>query len=358
MQRLHLSCALLALFLEPSFQLARPSRLAQNVAGNFFVASNCIDCDVCRWMAPDTFGRTHNTLGGKSFVHTQPTEDEGVMRACEAAVACPVGAIRTERGAREAARVKFPLAVDEERLPHVYHLGYHSKDSFGATPYLVLAHAKESDGAESFDGIMVDSPRYSSRLAKEIEAVVGGPPKFMFLTHKDDVADHIKWKERFPSMVRIMHKLDVKSADEWPYIEMRDVEVQLEGDGPWQLDGMERSGAKVVFTPGHSVGSASLVVPQSGKREGAVFTGDHLAFNGRLGRLDGFARFGRDLKMQADSMEVLGKEQEVQWILPGHGRKHGFKSPKEYRASVTSAAEDFRKDPLGEEAPGAVFVNP
>ena len=237
--------------------------------------------------------------------------------------------------------------MDGARLPHVFHLGYHSKASFGATSYLALTRSN--------DGILVDSPRYSSKLAREIEAIVGGAPKFMFLTHKDDVADHIRWKERFPSMRRIMHAADVKGADEWPYIEMRDVEVQLEGDGPWHVDGLE---AEVVFTPGHSLGSASLVLPGEGGREGCVFTGDHLAFNGRLGRLDGFARYGRDLGMQAESMKRLGEVDAVQWILPGHGRRQHFDTPGEYRRAVHDAAAVFASDPEGVGAPGPVFATP
>jgi hypothetical protein len=30
-------------------------RRLENVEGNFYVDSTCIDCDTCRWVAPNTF---------------------------------------------------------------------------------------------------------------------------------------------------------------------------------------------------------------------------------------------------------------------------------------------------------------
>ena len=61
------------------------------------------------------------------------------------------------------------------------HLGYHSVDSYGATPYLII----RNNG-----NIMIDVPRFNERLAKKIEQL--GPLKHIILTHKDDVADHEK----------------------------------------------------------------------------------------------------------------------------------------------------------------------
>lgn len=67
------------------------------------------------------------------------------------------------------------------RIPGVYHLGYHSVQSYGATPYFI----KRKDG-----NIMIDSPRFNSHLADTIEEE--GGLKYIILTHKDDVADHKK----------------------------------------------------------------------------------------------------------------------------------------------------------------------
>lgn len=63
----------------------------------------------------------------------------------------------------------------------MFHLGYHSVDSYGATPYLITRAA---------GNVMVDTPRFNERLAKSIEQM--GGLQFIILTHKDDVADHQK----------------------------------------------------------------------------------------------------------------------------------------------------------------------
>ena len=47
-------------------------RVAENVSGDFFVDSTCIDCDACRQIAPETFGQASET----SYVQTQPREPQ------------------------------------------------------------------------------------------------------------------------------------------------------------------------------------------------------------------------------------------------------------------------------------------
>lgn len=70
--------------------MANPAlRLPQNVAGEFFVDSTCIDCDTCRQLAPACF-RDH---GGASSVHRQPAGEGETRRALMALVACPTGSI-------------------------------------------------------------------------------------------------------------------------------------------------------------------------------------------------------------------------------------------------------------------------
>ncbi|MQJ84158.1 ferredoxin, partial [Escherichia coli] len=36
------------------------SRRPENVSGEFFVDHTCIDCDTCRWMAPEIFTRMND----------------------------------------------------------------------------------------------------------------------------------------------------------------------------------------------------------------------------------------------------------------------------------------------------------
>ncbi|CAJ1383267.1 unnamed protein product [Effrenium voratum] len=316
-----------------------------NVDGNFYVDHTCIDCDTCRWMAPQTFGRTARSGPGQSVVHQQPSDTQEVDRALEAMISCPTGSIRTRAPVARAKEVldSFPLAVDVDGLPHVFHLGYHSKKSFGAASYFVAGRA---GGALN---VMFDSPRFSSKLASLLEEA--GGIDFMVLSHKDDVADHIQWKKRFPEMRRVMHVADVRGPDAWPYIDMTEIEEQLAGQGPWSL----ADGLSVIHTPGHSEGSITLLAAEGFTGgEGVAFTGDHLALNGRLGRLDGFARYSEDHDLQADSMLKLADE-DFLWILPGHGRRVHFASATERRQRLQKAAEEYREDPKGEGAPGALF---
>jgi len=49
--------------------MANPKkRVPENVPGDFFVDSTCIDCDACRQIAPAVFGEAAET----SFVKAQP----------------------------------------------------------------------------------------------------------------------------------------------------------------------------------------------------------------------------------------------------------------------------------------------
>lgn len=48
-----------------------------------------------------------------------------------------------------------------------------------------------------------------TRLASIIEEEFGGLD-FLIITHKDNVAFHDKWKERFPKLQRVMHKTDAR----------------------------------------------------------------------------------------------------------------------------------------------------
>jgi len=63
----------------------------ENVPGKFYVDSQCIDCDLCREVAPDFFVRQDD--GGYSFVKQQPSTPEEVALCEEAKEGCPVEAI-------------------------------------------------------------------------------------------------------------------------------------------------------------------------------------------------------------------------------------------------------------------------
>lgn len=63
----------------------------ENVAGKFYVDSQCIDCDLCRETAPSNFTRADDE--GYSFVFKQPENSEEEAQCREAMEGCPVEAI-------------------------------------------------------------------------------------------------------------------------------------------------------------------------------------------------------------------------------------------------------------------------
>ena len=71
-------------------------KLPENEPGRYYVDCQCIDCDVCRDVAPDNF--TRQTEAGYSFVFRQPVNriEEELCR--EALDACPVDAIGDDGG--------------------------------------------------------------------------------------------------------------------------------------------------------------------------------------------------------------------------------------------------------------------
>ena len=74
---------------------------AQNVAGKFYVDSQCIDCDLCRETAPKNFTRWEE--GGYSYVYKQPETPEEEDLCTEALKGCPVEAIGSDGPAKPAA---------------------------------------------------------------------------------------------------------------------------------------------------------------------------------------------------------------------------------------------------------------
>jgi len=66
-------------------------RVPENAPGDYYVDTQCIDCDVCRSTAPDNFDRAGSN--GYSFVLRQPQTQEERELCEEALMACPVEAI-------------------------------------------------------------------------------------------------------------------------------------------------------------------------------------------------------------------------------------------------------------------------
>ncbi|THU62407.1 hypothetical protein C4D60_Mb01t04820 [Musa balbisiana] len=280
----------------------------QNVEGEFFVDHRCIDCDTCRWMAPETFTR----VDGMSAVTRQPSCEEERVKALQALLSCPTSSIHTEKPTKEILEIQkmFPLPIDEKKLPGIYHCGFHSERSYGATSYLIT-HPEGN--------ILVDSPRFTERLARNIERL--GGVRYMFLTHKssspdvsyrDDVGDHQKWSNRL-KCDRILHSGDVEEST-------ANVEIQLHGGGPWFIG----TDFELIHTPGHTEGSVCLYH----KPLKVLFTGDHLA-RSEQSLLEIYELYNRQsVSLQLRSVRKLLDIGFV-WILPGHGRRIAFRDNQE-----------------------------
>jgi len=103
-------------------------RLPQNVPGDFYVDTSCIDCDACRIFAPTVF----SDAADQSFVFHQPDSDEEVLAAQKALISCPTASIGATRSARRAVDA-LPEAVEDD----VERCGYAAESSFGAISYFL-----------------------------------------------------------------------------------------------------------------------------------------------------------------------------------------------------------------------------
>ncbi len=65
-----------------------------NVPGSYYNDLNCIDCDLCHGIAPDTFRRDDDE--GMYFVWRQPVTPEEIAKAEKARDTCPMEAIGRE----------------------------------------------------------------------------------------------------------------------------------------------------------------------------------------------------------------------------------------------------------------------
>jgi glyoxylase-like metal-dependent hydrolase (beta-lactamase superfamily II)/ferredoxin len=265
--------------------MANPAqRLTENVEGPFFVDSTCIDCDTCRQLAPTTFGETGET----SFVKLQPRNAEEERAAYRALVACPtasIGAADQRAAARAVCEFPMPLA------PNVFFCGFNSPKSFGGSGYFV----KHDDG-----NWLIDSPRFVGQLARRF-AEMGGI-RYIFLTHRDDVADAAKYAERFGAE-RIIHRLELSAQP--------DAERVLEGLDPLLL----APDFLVIPTPGHTRGHCALLYREF------LFSGDHIWWSRNRRRLNA----SRDVcwyswPEQIRSVQLLASY-AFEWVLPGHGER-------------------------------------
>lgn len=283
--------------------MARASdAIADNADGDLFVDSSCIDCDLCRQLAPDTYGRTARYA--QSFVARQPANEGEQHRALLALITCPTSSIgmRRKLDATAAARA-FPIEVPG--VPDVRFCGYAAASSYGASSWLIV----RPEG-----NVLVDSPRHAKVLEDRI-AELGGV-RTMLLTHQDDVADHAKWRERF-GCERVIHLADVRSGT-------RDCERIVDGEDAIAI----ARDLLVIPVPGHTRGSIALLWRD------VLFTGDHLWANDAEDGLEA----GEDVcwyswDEQLRSIEKLAAYDFTR-VLPGHGRPFHAATADAMRAAL------------------------
>jgi glyoxylase-like metal-dependent hydrolase (beta-lactamase superfamily II)/ferredoxin len=263
-------------------------RRSENLAGDFYVDSTCIDCDTCRWVAPQVFSR----IGDRSAVYHQPNDEGERLTALQALLACPTASIGTVEKPTDIkeAQASLPSLIED----NVYYCGYHSEKSYGSASYLIV----RPEG-----NVLVDSPRFTPPIVKQIEAM--GGVKYMYLTHRDDVADHEQYRDRF-GCDRILHQDDITS-------DTRDVEIKISGSEPVQLE----PDLLIIPVPGHTKGHTVLLF-----QDKFLFTGDHLAWSDNLKQLIGFrTACWYSWSELVKSMHHLATY-SFEWVLPGHGRRY------------------------------------
>ncbi|GIL48345.1 hypothetical protein Vafri_4623 [Volvox africanus] len=323
----------------------------ENVDGPFYVDRTCIDCDTCRWMAPSTFSR----VGRQSAVVAQPEDGAARVQALRALISCPTHSIHVSNRSPEELKeaqeglparvpnVELSPAAMELKGPGtpagtaatatadgVYYTGWASVSSIAACAYLIVRQG---------GNILVDVPRYSPVLARRIEAL--GGVRYIFMTHRDDVAGHQEWARHFGAR-RVFHELEVNTRQGTD-----EVEVKLSGEGPWFLDGdgevvsaaalTGTDGAAAgelaapcdltfIFTPGHTEGHVCLYyAPYK-----VLFSGDHLC--SAWGEVEGapqdelFIYTNFNWYSVPEQLRSVTKLLQYDWlhVLPAHGRRAHF----------------------------------
>jgi glyoxylase-like metal-dependent hydrolase (beta-lactamase superfamily II)/ferredoxin len=260
-------------------------RLAANVPGEFYVDSSCIDCDACRQIAPLVFSER----SGYSVVNHQPSSRLEVRNAQRALLACPTGSIGTvSKQDISDVVTDFPLRLEA----NVYYCGFNSPKSFGGNSYFV-SHPQGN--------WLIDSPRYTQPLVRALETL--GGVRYIFLSHRDDVADAENFAAHFGSQ-RIIHEHELSSQPE--------SEIVITGFDTVQIT----PEFLVIPTPGHTRGHCCLLYSNR-----FLFTGDHLDWDRDMKRLDASRDYcWYSWPQQIESVARL-LEYSFEWVLPGHGQR-------------------------------------
>jgi glyoxylase-like metal-dependent hydrolase (beta-lactamase superfamily II) len=239
-------------------------------------------------LAPTVFGET----GEFSFVKLQPRGPAEELAALRALVACPTGSIGTAaKGRVPEAVAGFPMTLADG----VSYCGFNSPKSFGGNSYFL----EHPDG-----NWLIDAPRYVEHLVRRF-AERGGL-RYIFLTHRDDVADAHKYAKRFGAE-RIIHRLELSAQP--------GAERVIDGTVPAELV----PGFLAIPTPGHTRGHCALLA--AGR---FLFSGDHIWWSRNRGRLTASRSVcWYSWERQVESVALL-EGFRFEWVLPGHGERAHF----------------------------------
>jgi len=272
-------------------------------AMTFTVNDRCIDCGTCWQWDPQHFAPAPS--GDTAHVWRQPVGEGETTRALLALRACPVAAIQAPAElVRRTPADGFPALLTRHAAGEVYYCGWASRRSFGASSYLIVRPA---------GNVLIDSPRFNAPLARRIEAL--GGLATIVLTHRDDVADHDRWAERF-GCPRWIHAADGDAAP--------GAEHLLQGEESLDLD----PDLRLIPVAGHTAGS--LVALLGGQ---ILFSGDHLWWSDTAGAVVASRTYcWHDWERQLASVAKL-RELDVRWLLPGHGGRRRF-DPGEWAPQI------------------------
>ncbi|HKR48210.1 MAG TPA: MBL fold metallo-hydrolase [Pseudonocardiaceae bacterium] len=249
----------------------------------WYVDGRCTNCDVARQIAPSLIGE----VGGRSVVLRQPLDEDEVNLLHAAAYACHTRSIRHLTRPLEPARDPFPLLLHSD----VYLCGHNSSRTAGTNAYLVL---------RSSGNLMIDTPRWSERLASRYEAL--GSVTEVLLTHRDHAAHGRRYADRFGARLWI-HEGDLQAAP--------DADQVLRGIDPIEVV----AGVVAHPLPGHTEGSVLYVVDEQ-----YCFSGDSFYWSRTTGDVEVFESVTwYSIEELAASLARVASTLRFEWLLPGHG---------------------------------------
>lgn len=249
----------------------------------WYVDDRCTNCDVARQIAPDLIGE----VSGRSEVIRQPLDEAEVNLLHAAAYACHTRSIRHTSQSLKSARDPFPLRLHGD----VYLCGHNSPHTAAANAYLVLRPT----------GIlMIDTPRWSERLASRYEVL--GPVTEVLLTHRDHAAHGRRYADRFGARLWI-HEGDLEAAP--------DADQILRGIDPVKI----ATGVVAHPLPGHTEGSVLYVVDEQ-----YCFSGDSFYWSRSSGDIEVAESITwYSIEELAASLARVVDALRFEWLLPGHG---------------------------------------